>query len=91
MSEANRETPAVSKKQQRHKNGTCTVGPGVHANLMARHEFLDQHSGKLDDARANHEEGCLDIFRVQVIEKFPALSKALRYPCLARKNKKIRH
>ena len=48
------------------------VGPRVDADLMASHVFLDQHHWTLNDAGADDEEGCQDIFRGKVIEEFPA-------------------
>jgi hypothetical protein len=39
-----------------------TMGPRVHADLMASHVFLDQHIGTLNDSRANDKESRRDIF-----------------------------
>jgi hypothetical protein len=55
---------------------TCMVGPGVYADLMASHVFLDQHRRTFNDARSNNEEGRKDIFRAKVIEEFPAVRSA---------------
>jgi hypothetical protein len=52
------------------------VGPGVYADLMASHVFLDQHRRTFNDARSNNEEGRKDIFRAKVIEEFPAVRSA---------------
>jgi hypothetical protein len=47
------------------------VGPRVHADLMASHVFLDQHRWTFNDAGADDEEGCQDIFRGKIVEEFP--------------------
>ena len=39
-----------------------TMGPRVHADLMASHVFLDQHRGTLNDTGANDKESRHDIF-----------------------------
>jgi hypothetical protein len=52
------------------------VGPGVYADLMASHVFLEQYRRTFDDTRANDEEGRQDIFRAKVIEEFPAQVKS---------------
>jgi hypothetical protein len=73
IAEKRRQQGTVKKKKE-----TNMVRPGVHADLMASHIFLKQDSRTFNDARANHEEGCFDFLRVEVIEKFPARSiKAL--------------
>ena len=58
------------------KTETCMVGPGMYANLMASHVFLDQYRRTFNDARSNDEEGCKDTFRTKVIEELPAVKSA---------------
>lgn len=50
------------------------VGPRVYADLMASHVFLDQHRWTFNDAGADDEERCQDIFRGKIVEEFPAQS-----------------
>jgi hypothetical protein len=48
------------------------VGPGVNADLVATHVFLDQDPRVLNDTRSNHKKSRLDLLRGQVIEELPA-------------------
>lgn len=53
------------------ERGKESVGPGVDADLMAGHIFLDQDLGSLNDTGANNKESCRDIFIIEVLEQLP--------------------
>ena len=67
---------------------TCVMGPGVYADLMASHVFLNQHHRTFNDARANNEEGRQDFFRVKVIEEFPGQKRSITIRRNAKHEKK---